>query len=280
MPDHPESLRYFNMLVYKNGSLARQHVRDEYYNKSWPEFDEAVEKFRPKNPNDLPKQASFWWLLPDIIPAGASGTFKYISNRGDASSEMNDALSAEKVKELPDGSEAVAILESQLLNYRSRSSAILESSDTPSRPSTPNATSSNPRLARVYATGGASANKAILSLMADVLNAPVCKNVEYNTSKGEWEDANWNACSVGTAYKARWGWERHVAQGDRKWIGFDDLVKECRDARKARRAEKGKEQALEEEGIKVAAQPGPGAAAYERSVEWWKALEARALKGI
>jgi xylulokinase len=79
-------IRYFNMLVYKSesgrraslrvhrraslmsdGSLAREHVRDEYYAKSWDAFNAAVESGRPKTGSDLPDQAAFWWLLPDII---------------------------------------------------------------------------------------------------------------------------------------------------------------------------------------------------------------------
>lgn len=64
---HHEQLRYFNMLVYKNGSLAREHVRDEYYSKSWDGFNAAVEKLRPKSQEDVPERTAFWWLLPEII---------------------------------------------------------------------------------------------------------------------------------------------------------------------------------------------------------------------
>ena len=190
-----------------------------------------------------------------------------------------DATVSQRVESLPDRRyEALAILESQLLNYRSRSSAILDDSNTPSRPSTPAVRASIPRLTRVYATGGASANRTILSLMADILSAPICKNVEYDPIKRTWADANWNSCSVGVAYKARWGWERHVSEGEREWIGFDDLVKECREERRAVRGKAAGEM-LEEEGIRIVASPGDGSGAYERSVEWWQALEARALKG-
>ena len=210
-------------------------------------------------------------------PDGAHGTHKYISSRHGA--ELADAKSAAHVDAFPDDrAEALAILESQLLNYRSRSSAILGDSSTPSDPSTPAVSSFHPRLKRVYATGGASANRTILSMMADVLSAPVCKNVEYNPSKG-WTDANWNACSVGVAYKARWGWERHVGEGKRKWVGFDEVVRECREARARERGQQGDGEVLEEEGIRVVAQPGAGSGVYERSVEWWQALEERALKG-
>jgi xylulokinase len=162
------------------------------------------------------------------------------------------------VPEFPDvQTNALAILESQLLNYRSRSSAILDSAQ---------------GLSRVYATGGAAKNGTIVSLMADVLGAEVCKNVEFDPETGKWDDANWNACSVGMAYKARWGWERHTT--GRKWALFDEVVQECRQRRaRARGSASG-----EDEGIRVVATPGPGAAAYDKSVEWWQALEQRALR--
>lgn len=168
---------------------------------------------------------------------------------------------------------ALAILGSQLLNYRSRSSAIL---DTPSD-------GSIAKLKRMYATGGASANPTILSLMADILNCPVSKSVELDPKTGQWVNANWNACSVGVAYKARWGWERSQAQGTRKWVDFDTVIEECRGrraaARRARAVSNGevRDDDLEEEGIRNVALPGPGTEAWERSLEWWRLLEAKAL---
>ncbi|WWD22918.1 hypothetical protein CI109_107413 [Kwoniella shandongensis] len=270
-----EHLRYFNMLVYKNGSLTRQHVRDVYFDKSWDAFNQAVEQLRPKSLYDLPGHAAFWWLLPDIIPDGAHGVFKYVTDP--RAGTLFEVPAARRVENYDDvRQEALALLSSQLLNYRSRSSSILDDSSTPALPSSPNVEVSLPRLSRVYATGGASANRTILSLMADVLSAQVCKNVEFHD--GKWQDADWNSCSVGVAYKARWGWEREQATGERKWISFDKVIEECREVRKQLRGSEGGEVVLEEEGIRVIASPGPGARAYERRVEWWRALEQRALE--
>lgn len=70
-----EALRYFNMLIFKSepnplpvgwsltcidGSLAREHVRDRYFDRSWDTFNAAVEEMRPKSSADLPAQAAFW----------------------------------------------------------------------------------------------------------------------------------------------------------------------------------------------------------------------------
>jgi len=50
----------------------------------------------------------------------------------------------------------------------------------------------------------------------------------------------------------------------------------CREARRAARGGVG--DAEEEEGIRVVAAPGPGSGAYERRVEWWRALEKKAME--
>jgi len=50
--------------------LARQHVRDKYFEKDWDKFNSAVEELRPKNNTELPGATAFWWLLPDIIVRG------------------------------------------------------------------------------------------------------------------------------------------------------------------------------------------------------------------
>jgi xylulokinase len=192
-------------------------------------------------------------------------------------SPTSSSVDATPVREFTDkDDEALAILESQLLNYRSRSAAILRSDPGTLMPETP---SSAPHLSRVYATGGASANATILSLMADVMACPVSKNVEFDPATGVWSDAHWNACSVGVAYKARWGWERATAkEAQRKWIGFDEFIGECREERKQQRGRVGKVDGLEEEGIRNVALPGEGSAAYDGIVERWRALEARALQ--
>ncbi|TYJ55824.1 hypothetical protein B9479_003476 [Cryptococcus floricola] len=305
-----EPLRYFNMVVYKNGSLTRQHVRDVYFNKSWDKFNAAIEQLRPKQVTDLPASAAFWWLLPDIVPQDAHGTYKYTTSPSPSPAPNpffeppSASATAVRVQNFPDvRQEALALLSTQLLSYRARSSSILsDGGGGASLASTPALERPAPRVGRMYATGGASKNKTILGLLADVMNTKVCRNVEYSyedktgTGTGEggwaWRDAEWNACSVGVAFKARWGWARAHAQTEEgRWISFDRVIQECRaERRKLRSAceasggggekggEKEGEEGLEEEGIRVVAQPGEGARAYERRIEWWKGLERRALE--
>ena len=255
-----DPMRYFNMLVYKNGSLAREHIRDTYFASSWDDFNEAVEKSRPRNEQDRPSQAAFWWLKPEIIPANASGVHKYAGDK-----QVDEFASP--------ATNAIAILESQMLSYRSRASAILGGE-------------ADARLKRVFASGGAASNAVICSVMADVLGCNVCKPVQYRPDEGRWGNVHWNACSVAAAYKAAWAWNRHTADDDRRWKRFDDFVKACSQERQHHRrqgpggdptsAPAGLE--LLEEGVAVVARPDEGrAGAYKASVEWWKALEARAV---
>lgn len=237
--------------------------------------------------------------------------YKYITESKSDADVSTLATTAERVEEFSDvREEALAILESQLLNYHSRSSSVLEpDADGDASAKAGAGAGATGGLARVYATGGASANRTILSLMADVFSTNICKLAELpeqapagNKGKRQWKDADWNACSVGMAYKARWGWERACAQAhaqagehgdegsERRWIGFDTVVSECRERRKLRREQssvpqpvlqqaKGDDDEEEgEEGVRVVASPGPGAAAYTQRVEWWRAFEARALR--
>lgn len=232
----------------------------------------------PSQADELPKTAAFWWLIPDIIPADATGIHKYVNNRR-TKDQVADAASAERVETYASTShgDALALLQTQMLGYRARSSEIL-------RTDSMDASASPPRLSRVYASGGAAANKTILTVIADCLGCPVMKPVEFDTTEKTWTNANWNACSVGVAYKAKWGWERHIATSEqRKWIGFDQVVAECRERRRVRRGDLGRTgdvRGLVEEGFQVVAEPDQGRAkAYENSLEWWAALEKRALEG-
>ena len=198
----------------------------------------------------------------NIKPSGAHGIFKYVS--GQPVEEFSER-----------DTNAIAILHSQFLNYRARSSTFLP----PVIDDDGSEKGKLPHLSRVYATGGAAANDTLLGVLSDVFNAPVCKNVEFTHRTG-WVGSNWNACSVGAAYKAKWGWERYIGQGDRQWVGFDEIVNEARKMRRvARLGPIEGRQGSEEEGIRIVVSPDPERAeVYESWVDEWKELENRALK--
>ncbi|EGC46116.1 D-xylulose kinase [Histoplasma capsulatum var. duboisii H88] len=194
---------------YKNGGLAREHIRDAINNKfskdsrspstsssnPWNNFNEAVFQ-RPaagqKTDADLMKLGLFF-PRPEIVPNLRNGEwrFNYDSNK-------------KTLQESQQGwdrplDDARAIVESQMLSLRLRSRGLVHSpsKDVPHQPR------------RVYLVGGGSRNTAIAKVAGGVLGG-----VEgvYKLDVGE------NACALGAAYKAAWALERAPNQT------FEDLI--------------------------------------------------------
>ncbi|KAJ1028467.1 hypothetical protein NDA16_001633 [Ustilago loliicola] len=263
---HPAKLptkenAFFNMLVYKSGSLARERIRDQYSNSSWDTFNTDAERFRLQQ-DQGEKRVGFYWLRPEIIPSGASGIHRYTSN----TSEWT------KVDDFEDeGMNAAAILETQFLNYRYRSSSIVSgtSSSAPDTTQLP--------LASIYAVGGASSNTTITQAMADVFGCEIVKPVQPSEDGKGWTAANYNFCSVGAAYKAVWGWSRSQG-GD--VVEFDDFVHATK-SRQAKNAALGEKEGGEVEGgVQVICRPREGRTqVYTDVIGEWKKLEERGQKG-
>lgn len=244
---------FFNMLVYKNGSLAREAIRDEYCGHSWDRFDEAVRAGWPSSSSEewSPKTLGFYWKVPEIIPANAKGTHLYGLSQGAAQYERVQDFGEEESR----GSSLhpATIVTSQLLSFRSRVGSILGQDGY---------SSASEGLARIYASGGASSNGTLLQTLSDIVGCAVCKMDEGAAASG-------NACSMGAAYKARWAWERATVPGNEQ-IGFEDFVKSLRS----------KERAGGDGGVKVLAEKDEKRhQAWEKVLPVWEELEQRALKG-
>ncbi len=127
---------FMSLICFANGSLAREAVKDKF-GLSWPDFDRAIrEQTRPGNGGN--------WLLPFFVP---EMTPKVLSPEvrlfGDADFTTWKSPAA-----------AVrAIVEAQAVSMRRHSDWIGQ------RPST------------ILATGGASRNRGILQIIADVFQA-------------------------------------------------------------------------------------------------------------
>jgi xylulokinase len=132
------------MLCYKNGALAREQVRDKYYDRRWNLFNEAVERTHPGNNGNI----GLYFPLPEIIPPNIVGSFFYQVHGGKIAT----------VESITDSAHARAILESQFLSIRSRIAAILP-------PDAP--------LHRLVVAGGSSGNETIRQLAADLFNMKV-----------------------------------------------------------------------------------------------------------
>jgi xylulokinase len=130
---------YMAMVVYKNGSLTREEVRNRVGGGSWKNFAAALAQTRPGNGG----QIGFFVKEPEITPP----IFKVGIHRFGA----NDGRLAQFA---PDA-EVRAVVEGQFLSMR------LHSAHVGIKPTT------------ILATGGASVEPGILRIMSDVFGVPV-----------------------------------------------------------------------------------------------------------
>eukprot|EP00252_Welwitschia_mirabilis_P000703 TRINITY_DN10677_c0_g1_i1.p1 TRINITY_DN10677_c0_g1~~TRINITY_DN10677_c0_g1_i1.p1 ORF type:complete len:489 (-),score=95.73 TRINITY_DN10677_c0_g1_i1:65-1531(-) len=151
LPNPVDPNCYMVMLVYKNGSLTRQDVRDRCANGSWEEFNNLLNQTSPLNSGKL----GFYFIEPEILPPLPVGIHRYELGNYKSCSESD--VSLREVPEFDAPSEVRAIIEGQFLSMRSHTVRI-------GMPSPPE---------RLIATGGASANKQILSLAASIFGCSV-----------------------------------------------------------------------------------------------------------
>lgn len=240
---------YFNMLVYKNGSLAREAIRDQYNGHSWEKFDEAVLSGWPASASSKPVEMGFYWLREEIIPPNAKGV--HLFERG--SDNSADPWAAVDRLANPHYSHARSIVASQLLSFKSRVGAIFDTEPQTAGSSQDRSAS----LVRIHASGGASSNMILLQTMADIMDCDIVK------PSGEKEQTG-NACSVGAAFKARWAWERATKEAKRR-VPFEICVREARES-----PADGK--------VKILASPqAERVASWNSFVVEWAELEKRAL---
>jgi len=124
---------YMTLICFKNGSLARERVRDAY-GLDWDRFSEALRSTPPGNDGKI----MLPYFEPEIVPKVLEpGVRRFGLDEGDAASNCR------------------AVVEAQLMSMRIHSRWMRV----------------KPR--QIYATGGASRNPEILRIMADVQNCPV-----------------------------------------------------------------------------------------------------------
>jgi xylulokinase len=191
--NHPTTAGlYMFMLCYKNGGLAREHIRDAINkasgvsDKSWDKFNESAlstPALGQKSASD-PTRLGLFFPRPEIVPNVKAGTWRYLSKDSKlsaASSEGDDSWPVPQA-------DARAILESQFLSLRLRSQPLVSpQGDLPAQPR------------RIYMVGGGAVNPAIAELAGQVLGG----------SDGVYKlEIGGNACALGAAYKAAWGVQR------------------------------------------------------------------------
>jgi xylulokinase len=136
-PIDPES--YMAMIVYTNGSLMREEVRDRSAGGEWGRFAEMLESTPPGNEGNI----GFFYRDAEITPPIMKpGQFCFDAE-------------GEKVRKFTPEQEVRAVVEGQFLSMR------LHSGNVGIKPQ------------RILATGGGSANKGILKVISQVFGVPV-----------------------------------------------------------------------------------------------------------
>ncbi|KAJ6260931.1 hypothetical protein Dda_3592 [Drechslerella dactyloides] len=190
---------YMFMLCYKNGGLAREKIRDAINtaagvtDHSWALFNQAAVEtpVLGRTPSSPSAKVGFYFPLPEIVPhVRKPGTYRF---HIDSSNNISEASPSNTT--WPATSDARAILESQALSMRIRSSPLLDEQ--------------TPRPRRVYFVGGGSKNSAMARVLNDVLGG---HDGVYKLDVG-------NACALGAAYKALWAVERKADETFEQLIG-------------------------------------------------------------
>jgi xylulokinase len=124
---------YMSLICFKNGSLAREKIRDEFA-LNWPGFNQALAAAPVGNRGGI----LLPWYEPEIVPrVKTPGVHRFDLAPSDAAANCR------------------AVVEAQMMAMRLHSKWMKVAPKS------------------IYATGGASQNPAILQIMANVMNCPV-----------------------------------------------------------------------------------------------------------
>uniref|UniRef100_A0A452TH21 Xylulose kinase n=1 Tax=Ursus maritimus TaxID=29073 RepID=A0A452TH21_URSMA len=168
-----DARHYMALLCFKNGSLMREKIRDESASCSWSDFSEALQSTEMGNGGNLGFYFDVMEITPEIIGR----------HRFSAENQVSAFPRAVEIRALIEGQFMAKRIHAEALGYRVM-------------PKT-----------KILATGGASHNRDILQVLADVFGAPV-----YVTDTA-------NSACVGSAYRAFQG----LAAGTD--VPFSEVVK-------------------------------------------------------
>ncbi|KAI4316058.1 hypothetical protein L6164_024075 [Bauhinia variegata] len=171
-PNPVDAEGYMVMLVYKNGSLTREDVRNRCAEKSWDTFNKFLQQTQPLNGGKI----GFYYKEHEILPPLPVGFHRYVVEN--FTGDTLDGLNEREEKEFDPPSEVRAIIEGQFLSMRAHA----ERFGMPSPPK------------RIIATGGASANHCILDSLASIFGCDV-----YTVQRPD-------SASLGAALRASHGW--------------------------------------------------------------------------
>jgi xylulokinase len=131
---------YMTLICFKNGSLAREKVRDAY-GLDWPGFSDMLKDTPPGNGGKL----LLPWFAPEIVPT-----------------VLTPGVKRRELDPLDVPGNCRAVVEAQMMSMRIHSEWM------------------GIRPGQIYATGGASSNQEILQVMANVHACPVYQFTSTN----------------------------------------------------------------------------------------------------
>ena len=167
---------YMTLICFKNGSLAREKVRELFGIADWNKFGELLKQTKPGNDGGILVP----WFEAEIVPrVNQPGIHRFDLDAKNAAANCR------------------AIFEAQLLSMRLHSQWMQVAPE------------------RIFVTGGAANNRALLQVVADVMN---CRVSRIEVSK---------SAALGSALQAAHGW-LSAAGKNPKWdklvTGFTDPV--------------------------------------------------------
>lgn len=200
---HPtDSSAYMAMLCYRNGSLTRERVRDDYAEGSWPKFGDALRRVPAGCKDEKGSRVMFYWIEQEIIPK-AKGVYRF-----EGGEEVDEFSGLEYgAKDL----NIRAVVESQFMSMKIRTTRLLGVPTSAKQTSNDGEEDfvSSPHLRRVLAAGGAASNPALLQLLADIFGLPV-----HIMSEGD------NSAGLGAALLARFAVLRQQGEAET----FDAMI--------------------------------------------------------
>jgi xylulokinase len=127
---------YMTLICFKNGSLARERIRELYAIKDWKQFGKLLRQTKPGNNGGI----LLPWFEAEIVPrVNRPGVHRFDLDAKDSAANCR------------------AIFEAQMMSMRLHSQWMQVAPD------------------RIYATGGASNNPELLQVMADVMRCKVMR---------------------------------------------------------------------------------------------------------
>lgn len=186
--------RFMGLLCFKNGSLVRDTFKKAEANNSWEIFSELLVSAPRGNSGYM----ALHYLAQEILPNVGAGSLRWSENDNLDNYKQRPELIQFPTQQI----EIRALIEGQMLNRKTYAMEM--------------GFNFGPNT-KIIATGGSSANKSILQVMADVFNSTV--QVKKNTE----------AACLGAGYRASYVvyMEDAKKKGDQCWNYYDYVKKFC-----------------------------------------------------